>query len=173
MPYWAFAWPGGQGLARFLLEHPDIVKGKSVLNIGSGCALESIAAVKSGARVVHSNDIDPLAAIAGSLNAQLSNLTLEFGTADLIGTHVKADIILAGDVWYDAQLANQMVPWLRKCAVNSLVLIGDARRVPLDNSRDETLFTARAPFDGDIRGLTLWDCRVLKLASEQTSAQFL
>ena len=162
MPFWAFAWPGGQVLAQFLQQQGHLVHGKRVLNIGSGCGIESIVAAQSGAAQVTSNDIDPVAAIAGQLNAQLNEITLDFSRENRIGSPVTADVILAGDVWYSPELAAQMVPWLRQCARDSLVLVGDARRVPLPSDVGTVLWRADAPFDGAV-GSALWPCDVVQL----------
>ena len=99
MPWWAFAWPGGQALARYLLDHAALVRGKRVLDFGSGCALEGIAAAKGGA-TVRCADIDPLAAQFALRNAALNQVQLEVTTEDLLGTAPEVDVILVGDACY-------------------------------------------------------------------------
>ena len=163
MPYWAFAWPGGQVLARYLLDHPEAVRGKRVLDFGSGCGLEGIAAAKAGAQVLCA-DIDPLAARFALRNGELNAVALEVTTEDLIGTQPRADVILAGDACYAPELAGRLVPWLAGQAERGvLVLVGDPLRVPgaLDHAR--RLATYDASFDGDPRGLTVWPTHVLQL----------
>ena len=163
MPYWAFAWPGGQVLARFLLDHPQWVRGKRVLDFGSGCAIEGVAAARCGGRVLCA-DIDPLAGKMALRNAALNEVSLEVTEADLIGVEVEADVILAGDVCYAPELSARLLPWLeaqRRRGV--VVLIGDPLRVPGALSGAKKLFEADASFDGDPRGLTLWRSYVLEL----------
>lgn len=163
MPYWAFAWPGGQVLARYLLDHPDRVRGRRVLDFGSGCALEGIAAAKAGARVLCA-DIDPLAARFAQRNAELNAVQLDVTTGDLIGRDVQVDVILAGDACYAPELAARLLPWLSaQAARGAVVLVGDPLRVPgvLDHARK--LATYDASFDGDPRGLTVWPTHVLEI----------
>ena len=163
LPYWAFAWPGGQVLARYLIDHPEAVRGKRVLDFGSGCALEGIAAAKSGA-TVSCADLDPLAGRWAARNATLNQVTLEVSTDQLVGTRVAADVILAGDVCYEPALAAEVVPWLRAQAARGVtVLVGDPMRVPgaLDGARPLARYLAS--FDGDPRGLTCWPTWVLRL----------
>ena len=161
MPYWAFAWPGGQVLARYVLDHPALVKRKRVLDFGSGCALEGLAAAKCGASVLCA-DIDPRAGVLALRNAALNGVTLEVTTDDLIGSDLEADVILAGDVCYEPELAARLLPWLRAQARRGVqVLIGDPLRVPEALEDTERLATCEASFDGDPRGLTLWPTHVL------------
>jgi predicted nicotinamide N-methyase len=163
MPYWAFAWPGGQVLARFLFDHPEYVRGKRVLDFGSGCAIEGIAAAKCGARVLCA-DVDPLAGKLALRNAELNEVRVEVTEEDLIGEDVDVELILAGDVCYSPELAARLVPWLE--AQNRrgvMVLMGDPLRVPGALSGAKRLFQADASFDGDPRGLTLWRSFVLEL----------
>jgi predicted nicotinamide N-methyase len=163
MPYWAFAWPGGQVLARFLLDHPDVVRGKRVLDFGSGCAIEGIAAARCGARVLCA-DVDPVAGQMALRNAALNEVQVEVTEADLIGADVEADLILAGDVCYSPALAARLLPWLEGQRARGVrVLVGDPMRVPGALAGARSLFAADASFDGDPRGLTLWRSFVLEL----------
>ena len=165
MPYWAFAWPGGQALARYLLDHPERVRGKRVLDFGSGCALEGIAAAKAGAQVLCA-DIDPLAARFAQRNAALNDVQLEDTSRDLIGTQPQADVILAGDACYAPELAARLLPWLEAQARRGvLVLVGDPLRVPGALEHAQRLATYAASFDGDPRGLTVWPTHVLEITS--------
>lgn len=162
MPYWAFAWPGGQVLARYLLDHPAVVRGKRVLDFGSGCAVEGIAAMKAGAAKVSCADIDALANEFALKNAGLNHLHLETVDEDLLErAPPDVEVILVGDACYSPELAARLLPWLR--ASRADVLIGDPLRVPgmLDDA--EVLATYDASFDGDIRGLTRWPTHVLRL----------
>jgi predicted nicotinamide N-methyase len=163
MPYWAFAWPGGQVLARYVLDHPECVRGKRVLDFGSGCAIEGIAAAKAGASVLCA-DIDPLAAQFASRNAALNEVKLEVTRQDLLGTEAHVDVILAGDACYSPELAARLLPWLTAQAHRgTLVLVGDPHRVPGALDRATRLASYDASFDGDPRGLTLWPTHVLRI----------
>lgn len=161
MPYWAFAWPGGQVLARYVLDHPEVVRGKRVLDFASGCAVEGIAAAVAGAREVVCADIDPLCEALAMQNAQLNGVRVETTSDDLIGTLLEFDVVLAGDALYSAELAARVLPWLR--ASRALVLLGDPLRVPGVLDGVERLATYDASFDGDPRGLTTWPTHVLRL----------
>ncbi len=165
MPYWAFAWPGGQVLARYLLDHPQVVRGRRVLDFGSGCAIEGVAAAKSGAQV-RCADVDALAGVFALRNATLNGVSLEVTTGDLIGTAPQADVILAGDACYSPELAARLLPWLSACAQQGTeVLIGDPLRVPGALDSAERLARYDASFDGDPRGITRWPTWVLRLRS--------
>ena len=163
MPYWAFAWPGGQVLARYVLDHPELVRGKRVLDFGSGCAIEGVAAAKCGARVLCA-DLDPIASAMALKNAALNEVHVEVTERDFIGANVDAEVILAGDVCYSPELADRLIPWLEEQRRRGvLVLIGDPLRVPGALSGATKLFGAEASFDGDPRGLTLWRTYVLEV----------
>lgn len=163
MPYWAFAWPGGQVLARYLLDHPESVRGKRVLDFGSGCAIEGLAAAKQGARV-RCADLDPLASTFALRNATLNEVQLEVTTEELIGTTPEADVILVGDACYSPELATRLLPWLREQSRRGVeVLVGDPLRVQGALDQAERLACYDASFDGDPRGLTLWPTFVLRL----------
>ncbi|KAJ6659954.1 hypothetical protein lerEdw1_018151 [Lerista edwardsae] len=131
-PYWAFYWPGGQGLSRYLLDNPKVVEMKKVLDLGSGCGATAIAAVMSGASQVVANDIDPVAGAAMVLNCELNNLNpFTILTENLIGTEVDCwDLIVLGDMFYEEQLADGLHRWLTKCVHDhgTKVLIGDPGR---------------------------------------------
>ena len=103
-PYWSFAWPGGQGLARYLLDNPQLVAGKRVLDLGAGSALGAIAAMKAGARSALASDIDPLAVVAGRLNAEANGVSVDVTSADLLGSKPEADVVLIGDLVYEPDL---------------------------------------------------------------------
>lgn len=166
MPYWAFAWPGGQALARYVLDQPEVVRGKRVLDLGAGGALEGLAALRSGARAVRCADVDPLAGVAATLNARLNGLVLETTSDDLLsceGAALDCEAVLVGDLTFDEAIVARLLPWLRAHhALGRRVLVGDAGRVPLGGGL-EVLAEYRAPFDGDPRGTTLWTVRVLTL----------
>jgi predicted nicotinamide N-methyase len=103
-PFWAFAWPGGQGLARYILDNPECVAGKVVLDIGSGSALGAIAAMKAGAKSAVAADTDPLADSAAVLNGIVNNVVITSTTDDLLGLDPNADLIIIGDLVYEPEL---------------------------------------------------------------------
>jgi predicted nicotinamide N-methyase len=130
-PYWGVAWPGGQALARYILDHPAVVAGHRVLDLGSGSGLCAIAAAKAGAAIATANDIAPLARLAIGRNAQLNDVVVEIEARDIIGQEgIRPDILLAADLWYEKHLADRVTPWLRQLAhEGTLVLVGDNRRM--------------------------------------------
>jgi predicted nicotinamide N-methyase len=127
-PFWAFAWPGGQALARYVLDHPALVSGRSVLDIGCGSGLVAIAAAKAGAARVTASDNDPFARTAARLNARANEVSVCVVPDVLSGTH-EADVVLAGDVWYERDLSDLVMSFLdRAAAAGSEVLAGDIGR---------------------------------------------
>ena len=161
-PFWAFAWAGGQALARFLLDRPTTVRGKSVLDIASGSGLVAIAAAKAGAARVRAADIDTFAAEASALNAALNGVALETLTADLIGTEVAADVVLVGDLFYDRDIAVRLLAWLRLLhGAGKLVLIGDPGRTYLPRAElaqiaEYEVPVTRALEDAEIKRAAVW-----------------
>ena len=134
-PYWAFAWAGGQALARHLLDHPALVAGKRILDFGAGSGLVAIAAVKAGARATAA-EIDPLAQAAIRLNAVLNGVVVETEGDDVIGwDDTPWEIVLAGDMCYERPLAERLAEWLRRLAARgTTVLLGDPGRAYLPKS---------------------------------------
>ncbi|HTM81718.1 class I SAM-dependent methyltransferase [Asticcacaulis sp.] len=129
-PFWAFAWSGGQALARYILEHPEIVRGRQVLDIACGSGLVGIAARLAGAQSVLCNDIDAYAGVAAALNAELNNVELAFTGDDLLaGPIPDVDIILAGDICYEKPMTDAMLTYFRRAAPHKIeVYIGDPHR---------------------------------------------
>jgi predicted nicotinamide N-methyase len=125
-PYWAFAWAGGQALARHVLDHPALVQGKQVLDIGAGSGLVGLAAVKAGAAQVLAADIDAFACAAIRLNAQANDCALAVTQEDLIGTAGAWDVILVGDLFYERPLAERLQAWLT--SMSAVALLGDPGR---------------------------------------------
>ncbi|MGL4975414.1 MAG: class I SAM-dependent methyltransferase [Bosea sp. (in: a-proteobacteria)] len=131
-PFWAFAWAGGQGLARYILDHPDEVRGKRVLDFASGSGLVAIAAAKAGASHVLACDIDAFAISAMELNAKANNVSFESTDDQLVGCDPGWDVILAGDICYERELAQRVMNWLMQLvARGARVLIGDPGRAYL------------------------------------------
>ena len=161
-PFWAFAWAGGQGLARNILDHPETVAGKTVLDFASGSGLVAIAAKRAGARHVLAVDVDPWAGTAIRLNAFENEIDLDFAGDDIIGDAVDADLILAGDVFYDRDFAAGLIPWLRRLAgEGKTVLVGDPGRAYLPKERLEAQATYQVPVtraleDSEIKKTTVW-----------------
>ena len=130
-PYWAYHWAGGTVLARYVLDHPETVRGKSLIDMGSGSGVVGIAAMISGAQAVTAIDIDPYAAPAALLNAQANDVEIAAMTGELTSPP-EADLILAGDVFYDPALAEKMSVLFGECVAQRIaVLIGDMGRRPL------------------------------------------
>jgi predicted nicotinamide N-methyase len=127
-PYWAFAWPGGQALARYVLDHPEETRGKTALDFGAGSGLVAIAAAKTGAEV-SAADIDAFSIAAVGLNATENGVTVGCTSDDLIGSPPKWDIILIGDMCYERPLAERLTAWLREATLSGVrVLMGDPGR---------------------------------------------
>ena len=163
-PYWAFAWAGGQALARYLLDRPETVAGWAVLDFGSGSGLVAIAAARAAARHVLAAEIDPFAIAAIAANAALNDVAVEVMPADVIGAaDPNWNIVTAGDVCYEREMAQRVVPWLRTLAGNgSLVLLGDPGRAYLPAAglveRARYLVpTSREIEDREIRETVVWE----------------
>lgn len=129
-PYWAFAWAGGQALARYLLDNPAVVAGKRVVDLAAGSGVDAIAAMRAGAAAAFATDIDPFAVTAIKLNAAANAVTVTAATDDLLaGPPAAADVVIVGDVFYERTLAERALSWLRACrAAGQLVLVGDPGR---------------------------------------------
>lgn len=139
-PFWAFAWAGGQALARYILDNPNIVAGKRVLDFGAGSGLVALAAAKASAEAVTAAEIDEIAGAAIALNAKLNGLAIQIEIADVIGRPSRADIILAGDLCYEKPLTERLMAWLRaEAAAGAVVLMGDPGRTYLPKNGMERL----------------------------------
>jgi predicted nicotinamide N-methyase len=161
-PFWAFAWAGGQGLARYVLDHPELVVGKSVLDFATGSGLVAIAAMKAGASHVLAADIDPWVEMAVSLNAVANDVDIAFTRENLIGQTVDADVILAGDVFYDKDFAAALVPWFKRLAMEGKrVIVGDPGRAYCPKDSLVALATYEVPVtraleDSEVKRTTVW-----------------
>lgn len=129
-PFWAFAWAGGQALARYLLDHPETVRGRAMLDLASGSGLVGIAAMKTGAAHVLCADIDPFCEAAVALNAEANDVVVGFTAANLLDRDPPVvDLICAGDVFYERPMAERVIAWLKAARDRGVdVLIGDPRR---------------------------------------------
>ncbi|WP_434058491.1 class I SAM-dependent methyltransferase [Coralliovum pocilloporae] len=162
-PFWAFAWAGGQALARYVLDHPHLVQGRTVLDLASGSGLVAIAAAKSGAVHVTANDIDSFAADAIRLNTETNGADCDISTDNLIGTALaRFDVILAGDIFYDQTMTDSLVPWLSEHAHRGMsIYVGDPERsyCPYQWLRKEASYevaVTRSLEDHAIRKTSVW-----------------
>jgi predicted nicotinamide N-methyase len=131
-PYWAFCWPGGQAIARFLLDNPERVRGKRVIDFAAGSGVASMAAARAGAASVVANDIDLLSLVAARLNAEANGLAFDISADDWLAEPAEApiaDVVIAGDVCYEREMSARALAWLRGHAeAGRLVLLGDPGR---------------------------------------------
>ncbi|HEX7307706.1 class I SAM-dependent methyltransferase [Lentzea sp.] len=136
-PFWAFPWAGGQALARHLLDHPGLVRDRKVFDLASGSGLVAIAAALAGADSVTANDIDPLSLTAVQLNASANGVAVTTLPGDQLDSDAHgADVVLAGDVFYDAEITALVLPFLTRAAARgALVLLGDPDRAHLPRDR--------------------------------------
>jgi predicted nicotinamide N-methyase len=162
-PFWAFAWAGGQALARYLLDHPAEVAGRSVLDFGAGSGLVAIAAAKAGAAAVLAAEIDLFAAAAIAANAALNDVGITVQTEDLLDAiDARWDVVTAGDVCYERPMADRVTGWLRGLATRgTLVLLGDPGRayVPGQDLVERARYlvpTSRELEDRDCRETVIW-----------------
>jgi len=125
-PYWAFAWAGGQALARYILDHPEIVRGKSVLDFGAGSGLVALAAAKAGAAKILAADIDRFSIAAIIANAEANGVAIATTADDIIGSPQDFDVILVGDMCYERPLAERLMDWLK--SRDAVILLGDPGR---------------------------------------------
>ena len=178
-PFWAFAWAGGQGLARFLLDHREWVTGRTVLDFAAGSGLVAIAAMMAGAKPVTAADIDPFAAAALDLNLALNfppssggegkdappAPPIRFVGDDLMGKTVEAELLLAGDVFYDRAMAEGIIPWFDGLAAGgTTILVGDPGRAYLPRQRLDWLAEYRVPVsraleDQEVKRVAVWRWR--------------
>jgi predicted nicotinamide N-methyase len=165
-PYWAYAWPGGQVLARYVLDHPDLVRGRSVLDVGSGGGIVAIAAARSGANDVTAVDVEPFAIEACRLNAESNGADVRTWEADPAGTDRGWDVVLTGDLWYEQVVADRMAPWLRALAARgATVLTGDLGRAYLPTIGLEALASHTIPTSLDLEDATSKEARVLRVSA--------
>ncbi len=166
-PYWAFAWAGGQALARYILDHAGQVAGKRVLDIGAGSGISAIAAARSGARCVAAADIDAIAVSAMRLNGAANGVEITATTDDwLSGASPDGDILLVGDLFYERPLAERVMAFVRRrAAEGSLVLVGDPRRSYFPTDDFAPIMHYEVPVtreleDAEIKRAAVWQLRV-------------
>jgi predicted nicotinamide N-methyase len=163
-PYWAFAWPGGQALTRFLMDRRQWIQGKRVLDFAAGSGLSAIGAALAGAARTIANEIDDFAAEAIALNAEINRAPVEVLRHDLIGRHEGWDVVLAGDVCYEKPMADRVIPWLRDLAGGGVtVLIGDPGRAYLPAHGLVEVARYDVPTTKELEDRELRQTRVLRL----------
>ncbi|HYD43708.1 MAG TPA: methyltransferase [Phenylobacterium sp.] len=164
-PFWAFAWAGGQALARYLLDHPEGVAGKRVIDFASGSGLVAVAAMKAGAAKVLAADIDPFCGAALALNAEANGVEAAFTDRDLLeAPPPDADVILAGDICYEKPLAERVMAWLRQArTAGTEVLIGDPGRTYFPKTGLEQLAEYQVPTTRELEDLEVKRTRVWRV----------
>ncbi|MGA5702618.1 class I SAM-dependent methyltransferase [Peterkaempfera bronchialis] len=162
-PFWAFGWAGGQALARHVLDHPEAVAGRTVLDLASGSGLVAVAAALAGAATVTASDIDRFAAAAVGLNAAVNGVRVAPRLGDLLdGDGDGAEVVLAGDVFYERPMAERVLPFLERARDRgALVLVGDPGRAYLPRERFEAVSLHEVPVVADledraVKATTVW-----------------
>jgi predicted nicotinamide N-methyase len=164
-PFWAFAWAGGQALARYILDDPEPVAGRRVLDFAAGSGLVGIAAARAGAARVEASDIDAFALAAIHLNAEANGVVIAAACEDLVGEDRGWDVVLAGDVCYERDMAGRVFAWLRALAERgATVLIGDPGRsyLPSANLVEVASYevpTTRELEDAEVKRTAVWRLR--------------
>ena len=160
-PFWAFAWGGGQALARLVLDQPELVADKRVLDFACGCGIAGIAAAKAGADLVLGTEIDAFAVQAARANAKLNDVPLQVMEADLVGADDGWDVVLAGDVFYETEAGAAITDWLESLHDRgALVLIGDPGRAYLPKDKLSIMARFEAPRAGDLEDQDVGAARV-------------
>lgn len=163
-PYWAFAWAGGQALARYVLDHPEIVRGRRVLDFGAGSGLVGLAAMKAGAASVLCADTDAFAVAAIGLNARANGAALSATAEDTIGQAGDWNVILCGDMCYERPLAERLLAWLgdrTKAGVD--IFLGDPGRSYFPKTGVEKLATYRVPVTRELEDREIRETGVYRL----------
>ena len=163
-PFWAFAWAGGQALARYVLDHPEAVAGRAVIDFAAGSGIVGVAAARAGAARVLAADIDPFCEAAVALNAAANGVSVAFTAEDLLGAAPPAwaEVILAGDICYEKPLAARVMAWLAAAAAQGArVLIGDPGRSyfprqGLEKLAEYQVPTTRELEDMEVKKTSVW-----------------
>lgn len=163
-PFWAFAWPGGQALARSILDAPQRLRGRRVLDFAAGCGIAAIAAARSGAALVEAAEIDPMAIAAIGMNAALNGVPVTALSRDVVGDPPRWDVILAGDVCYEAPMTAHILPWLRAMAAAGVeVWLADPGRAYLPREGLEPLSRHAVPTSLELEDRTLREVTIARL----------
>lgn len=164
-PYWAFAWPGGQALARYIIDNPEEVRGRTVLDFGAGSGLVAIAAAKAGASCVVAAEMDVLAIAAIDMNSHANGVFVEPIGVDIIGSNARWNTILAGDMCYERPVADRMVAWLRLLVKDGVrVLLGDPGRNYFPAGGVRKLASFAVPTSLDLEDREIRETAVYELA---------
>jgi predicted nicotinamide N-methyase len=165
LPYWAVAWGGGLALARYLQDHPETVAGRRVVDVASGSGLVAIAAMQAGAAAVVATDVDPYAIAAISLNARANHVRIDAHRQDAFdGESPDADVVLAGDTWYEAGLAAHVLRWLERVRAAGIdVVIGDPGRTHLPRAALVEIASYAVRTTSDLEDLALRQAGVYRL----------
>jgi predicted nicotinamide N-methyase len=166
-PFWAFAWAGGQAVARYVLDHPDVVRGRRVLDVAAGSGLVAIAAAKAGAAQVHAVEIDALAIAAIELNAAANHVAVTAALEDVLaGDGAPAEVVFAGDVFYSREMAAHMLGFMHRAAARgAVVLTGDPGRAYLPEDDLDAVARYDVPVtpaleNATVKRTTVWRPRV-------------
>ncbi len=165
-PFWAFAWAGGQALARYLLEHPEAVRGRTVLDLAAGSGVVGIAALKAGAARVRAVEVDSTAVAAIELNAAANGVAVDAELGDILaGESGGVDVVLAGDVFYSKAMSDRMLAFLRRAARHGArVLVGDPERAYLPRKFFTPLTRYDVPVPHALESVTVKHTTVWELA---------
>jgi predicted nicotinamide N-methyase len=165
-PWWAFAWAGGQALARYVLDNRALAAGRRVLDLGAGSGLAGIAALKAGAARVLAADTDPFALAAVALNAAVNRVTMEATDRDLLAAPpARFDLLLVGDLFYERVLAERVLAFLEVArSQGAAVLVGDPRRSYFPNARFEPVAEYSVPVTRDLEDMEIKRTAVWRLA---------
>ena len=172
-PFWAFPWAGGQAVARYLLDHPEIVRGRSVFDLAAGGGVIALAAARAGAKRVVACDLDPFCEAAVELNAGLNGVALEFRAGDPLGEPLQGfDVVTAGDVFYERRLAEESLAWLRSLADQGVrALAGDPGRIYSPASGLVEIAGYDVPTSPEIESAPLLRTRVLEALPQASSVR--
>lgn len=161
-PFWAFAWPGGQVIARHVLDHPNVVRGRRVLDFAAGCGIAAIACALSGA-VAEAAEIDAMAIAAIQLNAATNDAAVTTLAEDVVGQPCRWDLILCGDVCYEAPMTAHILPWLKRMAAETEVWVADPGRAYLPTDGLTPLAEFDVPTSLELEDRTLRRTKLFRL----------
>ena len=161
-PFWAFAWPGGQAIARHVLDHPSTVRGRRVLDFAAGCGIAAIACAKAGASV-EASEVDAMAVAAVRLNAEANAADVAVLAGDMVGQPCRWDMILCGDVCYEAPMTRHILPWLRQMAGQCEVWVADPGRAYLPSDGLALVGTYDVPTSLELEDRTLRPTRLYRM----------
>ena len=165
-PYWAFAWAGGQALARYILDNPATVRQRTVLDLGAGSGITAVAAMRAGARAVLAADVDPYATAAIALNAEANGVAVDTTTADLLTSPAGAfGAMLVGDLFYERDLAGRVLAFIEGAHDHGAeVLVGDPRRSYFPKERFRQVAEYSVPVTRDLEDMEIKRTAVWRLA---------